>query len=385
MTKVELIFFDAGGGHRNAATALCQVIERLGYSWQVRMVNLQELLDPLDPSHRLTGHRLQDLYNLILRKGWTLGTPQLLRVLQACVRFYHAEEVQLLARHWRQSAPDLVVSLIPHFNRALRESLSRVLPETPYVTVLTDLADYPPHFWIEPQEQYFICGSERAVQQARALGIRADRVYQASGMILNPRFYEPCIVDRRTARRSLGLDPVVPTGLVMFGGQGSVQMLDIARRLDDSSLPLQCIFVCGRNERLVRALSPLATRFPKAVIGFTKEIPYYMHLSDFFIGKPGPGALSEALAMKLPVIVERNAWTLPQERYNADWIQEKQVGLVVSSFRDIGSAVAELLRPDNFLRFCANAAALDNRAVFEIPLILHRILTEAGARQPVPA
>jgi len=36
--------------------------------------------------------------------------------------------------------------------------------------------------------------------------------------------------------------------------------------------------------------------------------------------------------MGLPVIVERNAWTLPQERYNALWVREKQVGLVVANF-----------------------------------------------------
>ena len=43
---------------------------------------------------------------------------------------------------------------------------------------------------------------------------------------------------------------------------------------------------------------------PMFVEGFTKEVPYYMRLSDFFIGKPGPGSISEALAMKLPVLVE---------------------------------------------------------------------------------
>ena len=56
------------------------------------------------------------------------------------------------------------------------------------------------------------------------------------------------------------------------------------------------------------------------VEGFTKEVPRYMQLADYFIGKPGPGSISEAVAMQLPVIVERNAWTLPQERYNADWV-----------------------------------------------------------------
>ena len=58
-----------------------------------------------------------------------------------------------------------------------------------------------------------------------------------------------------------------------------------------------------------------------------------MHLADFFIGKPGPGSISEAIAMKLPVIVERNAWTLPQERYNADWVLEQGAGFVLPNFR----------------------------------------------------
>ena len=99
-----------------------------------------------------------------------------------------------------------------------------------------------------------------------------------------------------------------------------------------------------------------------------------MRLADFFIGKPGPGSISEALAMKLPVIVERNAWTLPQERYNADWVVEKQVGLVLRNFRQIVPAVAELLQPEIYRRFRAQGSGAENRAVFEIPDILEKIL-----------
>jgi len=62
--------------------------------------------------------------------------------------------VRLLEAHWRASRPDLVVSLVPNFNRAIGESLRRAAPGTPLVTILTDLADYPPHFWIERQTQY---------------------------------------------------------------------------------------------------------------------------------------------------------------------------------------------------------------------------------------
>jgi 1,2-diacylglycerol 3-beta-galactosyltransferase len=132
--------------------------------------------------------------------------------------------------------------------------------------------------------------------------------------------------------------------------------------------------MCGRNERLARDLRNCRSKIPFHVVEFTPEVPFYMSLSDFFIGKPGPGSISEAIHMTLPVIIERNAWTLPQERYNADWVLEKQVGLVVNSFGKIAAATDQLLEPATLARYRANASAICNRAVFEIPDILEIIL-----------
>ena len=86
--------------------------------------------------------------------------------------------------------------------------------------------------------------------------------------------------------------------------------------------------------------------------------------------------------MRLPVIVECNAWTLPQERYNAEWVVEKEVGVVLRSFREINQAVAQLIEPANLARYRANATALHNRAVFEIPEMLDRIFDSPGRRNP---
>jgi 1,2-diacylglycerol 3-beta-galactosyltransferase len=350
------------------------VRETQGRPWETRLTNLQELLDPLDIVKKYAGIRIQDVYNTMLRKGWTLGSPQLLRVLQFTVRMYHRPTVRLLEAHWKESAPDMVISFVPHFNRALGESFGHAYPGRPFVTILTDIADYPPHFWIERQQQYFICGSDRAVEQARSMGHSEDRIFRASGMILHPRFYDPPIENRTAARERLGLRPDLPTGLVLFGGHGSNVMLDIAERLDASALDLQMIYICGKNEKLANALRTRKSRIPCFVEGFTTRVNEYMQLADFFIGKPGPGSVSEALAMQLPVIVECNAWTLPQERYNAEWILEKQVGLVLRGFDKIAAAVAQLIEPAALARYRANAAALHNRAVFEIPEILEKIL-----------
>ena len=113
------------------------------------MVNLQELLDSMDVFRKVTGLRLQDIYNLMLKKGWTLGSPQLMVGMHWVIRLFHSKTVRLLEGFWREHRPEMVVSLVPNFNRALGESLARALPGVPFVTILTDIADYPPHFWIE--------------------------------------------------------------------------------------------------------------------------------------------------------------------------------------------------------------------------------------------
>jgi UDP-N-acetylglucosamine:LPS N-acetylglucosamine transferase len=219
------------------------------------------------------------------------------------------------------------------------------------------------------QDQYFVCGTAKAVEQARSLGHTDDRIFTTSGMILRPNFYEPVKVDRAVERARLGLHPTRPTGLVLFGGQGSKVMLEISERLRDTQL----ILICGRNQKLAERLKAQRAGAPRFIEGFTQEVPYYMYLSDFFIGKPGPGSISEAVAMKLPVIVERpNAFTLPQERYNPTWVREHHAGMVVENFRGIAGAVKELLASLDSYR--ESVSRIENRAVFEIPGILATIL-----------
>jgi 1,2-diacylglycerol 3-beta-galactosyltransferase len=113
---------------------------------------------------------------------------------------------------------------------------------------------------------------------------------------------------------------------------------------------------------------------PVHVVGFTKEIHKLMRAADFLIGKPGPGSIAEAMVRKLPVLIESNAWTLPQERYNAAWVIEKRVGIVLKSFREVVEGVRHMLEPARLAEFRKNVATLDNRAIFEIPEMLATLL-----------
>src|SRR3954452_3887684 len=119
MKNVHFVFFDAGGGQRRGATALKSVIEQQARPWNVRLFNLQEELDALDIFRKITRIRFQDLYNRMLAKGWTLGSEYLVAPMHWIIRTYHPAQVRMLTDIWRRESPDMIVSVVPNFNRAL--------------------------------------------------------------------------------------------------------------------------------------------------------------------------------------------------------------------------------------------------------------------------
>ncbi|WP_326540664.1 galactosyldiacylglycerol synthase [Pseudorhodoferax sp.] len=373
--KVQLVYFNAGGGHRAAALALQAVCAQQQRPWDVQPVNLIDVVDPQSLFQRCTGMAPEDLYNARLARGWTLGLAQELKLLQGLIRMAHGQLCQRLAAHWRASRPDLVVSLIPNFNRALGQSLAQARPGVPFMTVMTDMADHPPNFWREGGVgQHLVCGTDHAMAQARAAGHEARRLHQVSGMPVHPDFYAPLVLDRAAERRALGLpdgDGAPPVGAVMFGGAGSMEMERIARLLPDTPL----ILLCGHHRRLAERLRALPAPAPRVVLGFTREVRRHLALADFFIGKPGPGSLSEALLMGLPVLTTRNAFTMPQERYNTEWLQQQGLGRVLPTFREVAPAVRAL--GGQLQQYRARVARLRNRAVFELPDLMAKVAEDA--------
>jgi 1,2-diacylglycerol 3-beta-galactosyltransferase len=72
--------------------------------------------------------------------------------------------------------------------------------------------------------------------------------------------------------------------------------------------------------------------------------------------------------------VERNARTMPQERYNGTWITEKGLGIVVPDFSEIRPVVEQILANSMLRELQDNVSRYENYAVFEVPLILDRVM-----------
>src|SRR4029450_3309328 len=87
--KIHVLFHDAGGGHRNAATALKTVCQQQLRPSEINFVQFQEITAPPDALRPLPATRIQERYNTLRGNGWTWGSQYLLRVLQLPIRIFH--------------------------------------------------------------------------------------------------------------------------------------------------------------------------------------------------------------------------------------------------------------------------------------------------------
>jgi UDP-N-acetylglucosamine:LPS N-acetylglucosamine transferase len=392
--EVLVFMVDAGGGHRAAATALVAAAEEKGCPWRFRVVSLQTVLEPLDLLKRFTGLSMEGAYNLILRRRWTVLLRPLLRVLHLLIALRRRSIASALGTYLSGSRPLAVVSLVPNFNGVIRDAVHAVHPGVPFLVVLTDFADLPPHFWIEPGVDRVIAGSERAAAQAAGLGVPAHRVSLVSGMILHPRFYADGGARRGPGiREERGIRPDEFVVLLLFGGKGSAEMEPLARALLAVPAAIRVVALCGDNPRLLASLEPLAAASGGRLLpfGFTDRMADFLHAADVLVTKPGPGSLAEAFHQGVPVVVADNRHTIPQERWNARLVRDRALGIVVERLADVPATVADLARdPDRLRALRRNIAALPpNRAVYEVLELIEKdaalSATPAAKALPVEA
>jgi len=384
----EILVFtvDAGGGHRAAARALVAAAAEMRAPFRLRVENLQEILAPLDPLRRLTGVSLEALYNLILRGHWTVLLVPLLRVMHGAIAVRRRALQRAVREHLAARPPAAVLSVLPNFNGVVRDAWREVRPGAPFVVLLTDFADFPPRFWIEPGIGRVIVGSAEAAAQAGRVGLPAERVSRVSGMVLNPSFYGRGGPEaRERVRRELRLGDDF-TVVLLYGGKGSPEMEPLTSRLLESGPGRRVIAIAGDNPKLLAKLEALKPRASGRLhcAGFTDRVAEYLAAADLLVTKPGPGSLAEAFHQGVAVVVVRDRSTIPQERYNTRFVEEHGLGVVVPRWSDIPQTVLALARDRERLgRLRANVEALaENRAVYEVIRILAR---EIGAESRLDA
>jgi processive 1,2-diacylglycerol beta-glucosyltransferase len=217
------------------------------------------------------------------------------------------------------------------------------------------VTDFDVHrFWILPEADGYFAATEDAAEVIRLRGVDKDKIF-TTGIPVMPQFSEPA--DRGEVLGALGLDKDMTTMLIMSGGFGiGAGARKVAGALDPDR-PVQAVFVCGKNEKMKSELEKF--EFPKNVrpkiLGFVSDMWRLMQASDVIITKPGGLTVSEALAVKLPIIVVD---PIPgQEDRNADFLLENGLALKGATEYSLKIRINRVLADPSILARMRRAAA----------------------------
>jgi 1,2-diacylglycerol 3-beta-galactosyltransferase len=248
----------------------------------------------------------------------------------------------VLADHLAATDPDVVLSVHPLLNHVTAGLLRDGRRPRALMTVVTDLVDIHRGWACRDADLVVVPTAEARLVMLRRR-VPASRIRQL-GMPVDLRFRPARPGERAALRERLGLDARRPTVLVAGGGEGSGDLLGQVGTLAESSHPWQVMAVCGRNERLRRRLLGRRYATPVLPLGFVDDMPDLMRASDLVIGKAGPGAIAEALATGLPLVL--TSYLPGQEHGNVRFVVEARVGRYAPRPDRLLAAVGELLSED---------------------------------------
>lgn len=377
-SHIVVIYTVAGGGHVAAAKALKDILEATG-KHRVTLVNpYVELMPELDLWARLTGRASEDIYNQsIIRDGKTgLYCLTYYAGILLNFRLVYRKGRKILGDYFASQKPDLVISVLPMLNRVIFDALQDYrdqaqAPATKGAVLITDWTEYGRHIWFPKGRDYFaICGTEQAHQRALSYKNLAGRAFATQGLLLKPSFQGGPPADKAAAKRALGLDPDQPVVAMLYGAQGSGRMAHLGDALAGMAPKAQVLFLCGHNEALAAALRQRAWPFPAQVIGFTDQMPAYLGASDIFVGKPGPGSVSEAVSYGLALMLDRTM-ALPQETPVLKWVKRAKAGQSFRGPKDFCQGLGLLL--DQIAQGTPPPEARPNRASQQIAGIIEAI------------
>ncbi|MHB8614375.1 MAG: MGDG synthase family glycosyltransferase [Candidatus Dormibacteraceae bacterium] len=319
--RILILFSDTGGGHRAAARALTDALKLLDPSCVITVA------DPLIGQGPAVVRRLASLYSPVIqrsRAAWgAVYHTSNTRPAFAAIRAVFGPGVRksvldLLKLH----EPDVVLSVHPLLNHISHQAIRKSGRPRGLMTVITDLVDFH-RGWTFSQADLVTAPTELARKVALKRRVPADRV-KLLGLPVDLRFRPPAPGEKKALRRRFGLDEDRFTVLVMGGAAGVGHLTQQVRALAWEPYQWQLVVVAGRNEKLRRRLGDLRFATPTLVLGFVDYMPELMRACDMVVTKAGPGAIAEALATGLPVII--TGFLPGQETPNVDYVVDSGFG-----------------------------------------------------------
>ena len=353
---------DTGGGHRSAAAAVQQSLERL-LPGRFAPVICDPLRGPDVPGLL---RWFAGLYGLCIRltpwlwwSFWrTSNSPLGLRLLRRTIM---APVYGSVERAVEASRPALIVAFHPMTADPAVRARRLTGTAAPAITVVTDLVTA--HLsWVDAAVDRVVVPSEVVAERCARDGTPADR-YVPLGLPVAAEFCPPPLdeAQRRELKRRLGLGGeflVVLTG----GAEGSGRLRRCAAAILRQVPDVDVVVICGRNRSLRRRVGRLAERTGDGRLtaqGFVGNMADWLRCADIVVGKAGPGTIAEATCCGAPLVL--TSFVPGQEKGNAEFVTDSGAGVYAPRPRQLAAEVGRLRRDPAALGAMRDASARAGR------------------------
>ena len=269
--------------------------------------------------------------------------------------FFHSFNVSKLNKTLEKNKPDVIVctQAIPASFIAAEKAKGTI--KAPLISVITDFVANP--YWPSHDVDCYCVPTEEIKDQLVQRDINEKRIV-VTGIPIDNSFIGK--IPKDEARMKLGLNPFIPTVLLMGGNHGLGQIANAVKKLAKQKNNLQIIVIAGYNRQLYRQLKKTHSKNRNVkVLSHVKNISRLMDAADILISKPGGLTSSEAMAKLLPMILLS---PLPgQEQRNAAYLKRNGVAERCENIRQLPSIVENLLaREDRIKKIQRNALKISH-------------------------
>ena len=374
--KILIVTASVGSGHEKAAKAVAQGISKFMPDSDVTMI------DYMSSSTSLLNAAMKRIYLCMLRfvpylyeciYNFTAG-PKESGYLNALMAVCMSRTMKGLINRYD---PEIIICTHPFPADAISHLSAKWRKRFLSALLITDYTVHPMCV-CHNIDMFFVAHSAMKVS-LYSQGIKEGTVFDA-GIPVDMNFYDT--VDREKIRQEYGLSMDKPVLLMMGGGLGLGGMEEAMQQLELVQSPLQVVVVAGRNQELFDRVKTKAetSRHYIVVLGFTDKIRDLMGAADILISKPGGMTLSEAMTMKLPMLLNQ---PIPgPETDNARYMSDHGIARWLRTDEPLSKAIEELIAEPETLENMRMAAERHRRlmAVEKIIKNIQLFLRKSNAK-----
>ncbi|ULT54469.1 glycosyltransferase [Neobacillus drentensis] len=343
--KILILTGNYGDGHIQVAQALNDAI-------QIRYPSLEPVIfDFMEWVHPYSNQFSRFIYLQGVKKfpsfyGYIYQKTRKVNKLSNVMKTILSTGVGRMLKLIEEVQPTVVVSTFPLAAAVMSKVKSLGLTDIPSVTTITDHTDHS--CWIYPFTDQYLVGSSIVRDSLLTLGVEENQITQ-TGIPIRQPFSQS--YRREEIYEKFGLDPHIPTLLVMGGGCGMIgDGNSTIQEIDALPKPIQLIIVCGHNEKLRLQLQEKLKNSKHHILltGYIDYVHELMAISDLMITKPGGVTTFEAIAMELPMLLYK---PIPgQEQDNAKFLVHSGVAVQAVNDQNLVQHLSGLLNNRELLQ-----------------------------------